>query len=174
MPCQTFSRLCAPRQLLQTRTMKHRSPTVWSERASLILISPLWFLRGDTRTRPYVSCMLTSSLYLVSGETCVCEAGVTHAATMLSLVYMNQQHRLRTQTQIKFHIRFNFPQTLVWSTANRDDCSDTDSSMAVCTWLRFRLLCFHPTAALMRNVQFSPAIQIPQCKNNSSSCIQLH
>lgn len=51
MPCQTFSCLWAARQPLQPHCMKHLSLSVWSETASLIRISPLRFLRGDTHTR---------------------------------------------------------------------------------------------------------------------------
>lgn len=133
MACQTFCLLWAARQPLQPHCMKHLSLCMVGNSLFDPDIAPQIPQRWHSYTRLYVSWMFTSSLYLVSGETCVCEecvcmyvrvcggGSLTHTTTMLSLVYMNQQHRLRTQTQIKLHIRFNFLQTLVWSTANGGD-----------------------------------------------------
>lgn len=121
MPCQTFSRLWAARQPLQPHSMKHPSFSVRSETASLIRISPLRFLRGDTRS--YVSWMFTSSLYLVSGETCVCgRAGDSHR------YYASPRFTWINNTDCGLRPRSNCTsdlishKTLVWSTAEGRWC----------------------------------------------------
>lgn len=117
MPCQTFSRLWATRQTLQPHSMKQRSHSMVRNSLFDPDITPQIPQRWHSYTHLYVSWMLTSSLYLVSGETCICERrgrggwqrerGVTHTSTMLPSFYMNQWHR--QWTQIKLHISSNFP-----------------------------------------------------------------
>lgn len=112
MPCQTFSCLWAARQPLQPHSMKHLSLCMVRNSLFDPNIAPQIPQRWHSYTRLYVSWMFTSSLYLVSGETCVCEGGggggwLTPLLCFPRFTWIN--NRLRTQTQIRLHIRFNFP-----------------------------------------------------------------
>lgn len=174
MPCQTFSRLWAARQPLQPHSMKHLSLCMVGNSLFDPDIAPQIPQRWHSYTRLYVSWMFTSSLYLVSGETCVYEAGVTHTATMNPLVHVNQQRRLRTQTQIKLHIRFNFLQTLVWSTANRDDVKWYRQQYGSVYIIKIKTAVFSSDSSLTVKPSALSSHTNPTLQNNSSSCVQLH
>lgn len=175
MPCQTFSRLWAVRQPLQPHSMKHLS--LYGRKL------PLWsgYRPSDSSEVTLIHAPVCElNVYSLSvpcqrWDLCLWRGGGGWLTPLLWFPWFTRINNadLQTQTLIKLHIRFNFLQTLVCSTANRDDVK----------WYRQRYGCVY--IIKLRSLLYSHLIAVlpwnPQCshtnptlQNNLGSCVQLH